>query len=422
MPSTDVIFSICAYADMAYKSRDRNTETKHRRFIGTSEFGYYKQLMLITGFKTAAIASGIKAGGALDLALIYSEKPATAAAVFTQNTFIAAPLIVSKEHLEKAGHKARAILVNSGNANAATGEAGIQAARASVEALAEQIGCQSQEILVSSTGVIGRPFPLQTIEASIPKLVSALLPTNIEMLARGIMTTDTVPKIATAETGGVRIAGVAKGAGMIHPDMATMLSFIMTDAEITYPELIETLHYAVHRSFNSISVDGDTSTNDMVVVLANGASGIRPAASAFRDKLTDVCTQLAKAIVRDGEGASKFVELIIEGAPSEKAAHTIGRAIARSPLVKTAIYGADPNWGRIVGAIGNSGVPLNSLKVDIYIGGVPISDATLEQARQKLSEKEVQIRVVLDSGSASARVWTCDLTEGYIHINADYTT
>jgi glutamate N-acetyltransferase/amino-acid N-acetyltransferase len=378
--------------------------------------------MLVTGFKTAAIASGIKAGGALDLALIYSEKPATAAAVFTQNTFIAAPLIVSKEHLEKAGHKARAILVNSGNANAATGEAGIQAARASVEALAEQIGCQSQEILVSSTGVIGRPFPLQTIEASIPKLVSALLPTNIEMLARGIMTTDTVPKIATAETGGVRIAGVAKGAGMIHPDMATMLSFIMTDAEITYPELIETLHYAVHRSFNSISVDGDTSTNDMVVVLANGASGIRPAASAFRDKLTDVCTQLAKAIVRDGEGASKFVELIIEGAPSEKAAHTIGRAIARSPLVKTAIYGADPNWGRIVGAIGNSGVPLNSLKVDIYIGGVPISDATLEQARQKLSEKEVQIRVVLDSGSASARVWTCDLTEGYIHINADYTT
>ena len=378
--------------------------------------------MLVTGFKTAAIASGIKAGGALDLALIYSEKPATAAAVFTQNTFIAAPLIVSKEHLEKAGHKARAILVNSGNANAATGQAGIEAARASVKALAEQIGCQSQEILVSSTGVIGRPFPLQTIEASIPKLVSALLPTNIEMLARGIMTTDTVPKIATAETGGVRIAGVAKGAGMIHPDMATMLSFIMTDAEITYPELIETLHYAVHRSFNSISVDGDTSTNDMVVVLANGASGIRPAASAFRDKLTDVCTQLAKAIVRDGEGASKFVELIIEGAPSEKAAHTIGRAIARSPLVKTAIYGADPNWGRIVGAIGNSGVPLNSLKVDIYIGGVPISDATLEQARQKLSEKEVQIRVVLDSGSASARVWTCDLTEGYIHINADYTT
>jgi glutamate N-acetyltransferase/amino-acid N-acetyltransferase len=378
--------------------------------------------MLVQGFKTAAIASGIKPGGALDLALIYSERPATAAAVFTQNTFIAAPLIVSKEHLEQTGHKARAILVNSGNANAATGEAGIEAARACVDALAAQIGCPSNEVLVSSTGVIGRPFPVQSIKASIPKLVSSLLPTNIELLARGIMTTDTVPKIANAELDRVHIAGVAKGAGMIHPDMATMLSFIMTDAEITYPELIEALQYAVHRSFNSISVDGDTSTNDMVVVLANGASGIRPRVTDFRDKLTEVCIQLAKAIVRDGEGASKFVELIIEGAPSENAAHTIGRAIARSPLVKTAIYGADPNWGRIVGAIGNSGVPLKSLQVDIYIGGVPISNKTLDQARQKLSEKEVQIRVVLDSGSASARVWTCDLTEGYIRINADYTT
>jgi len=378
--------------------------------------------MIVGGFKTAAIASGIKAGGVLDLALIYSEKPAAAAAVFTQNTFIAAPLIVSKKHLEETGHRARTILVNSGNANAATGEAGIEAARICVEALAGQIGCPANEVLVSSTGVIGRPLPVQTIKASIPKLVSALLPTNIEMLARGIMTTDTVPKIATAEIGGARIAGVAKGAGMIHPDMATMLSFIMTDAEMPYPELQESLQYAVHRSFNSISVDGDTSTNDMVVVLANGVSGIRPAADEFREKLLDVCTQLATAIVRDGEGASKFVELIIEGAPSEKAAHTIGRAIARSPLVKTAIYGADPNWGRIVGAIGNSGIPLKSDRVDIYIGGVPISDATLGQARQKLSEKEVQIRVVLNSGSASARVWTCDLTEGYIRINADYTT
>jgi glutamate N-acetyltransferase/amino-acid N-acetyltransferase len=342
--------------------------------------------------------------------------------VFTQNTFIAAPLIVSKKHLLESGHHVRAILVNSGNANAATGEAGIQAARACVDALAAQIGCPTLQVLVSSTGVIGRPLPVQTIKASIPKLVSALLPTSIEMLARGIMTTDTVPKIATAELGGARIAGVAKGAGMIHPDMATMLSFIMTDAEVPYAGLDAALRYAVHRSFNSISVDGDTSTNDMVVVLANGASGVRPSPDQFRDKLVDVCIQLATAIVRDGEGASKFVEITVEGAPSEPAAHTIGRAIARSPLVKTAIYGADPNWGRIVGAIGNSGVPLKSDRVDIYIGGVPISAATLDQARQKLSEKEVQIRVVLDSGSGSARVWTCDLTEGYIRINADYTT
>jgi glutamate N-acetyltransferase/amino-acid N-acetyltransferase len=236
------------------------------------------------------------------------------------------------------------------------------------------------------------------------------------------MTTDTVPKIASAEAGGVRIAGVAKGAGMIHPDMATMLSFIITDAALAHAELDDALRYAVHRSFNSISVDGDTSTNDMVVILANGASGVRPDRTEFRDCLLDVCTQLATAIVRDGEGATKFVEIRVEGAPTEEAAHTIGRTIARSPLVKTAIYGADPNWGRIVGAIGNSGVPLKSDRVDIYISGVPISDSTLQQAREKLREKEIQIRVVLDSGSAAARVWTCDLTEGYIRINADYTT
>lgn len=209
---------------------------------------------------------------------------------------------------------------------------------------------------------------------------------------------------------------------MIHPDMATMLSFVMTDADVPFSELDETLRYAVHRSFNSISVDGDTSTNDMVVVLANGASGVKPQGTEFRDNLVKVCTELATAIVRDGEGATKFVEIQIEGAPSEEAAHTIGRTIARSPLVKTAIYGADPNWGRIVGAIGNSGVALKSDRVDIYISGVPISDSTLEQARQKLREKEIEIRVVLHSGSASARVWTCDLTEGYIRINADYTT
>jgi len=215
---------------------------------------------------------------------------------------------------------------------------------------------------------------------------------------------------------------VAKGAGMIHPDMATMLSFIVTDADISYAELDDALRYAAHRSFNSISVDGDTSTNDMVVVLANGASGKRLDSRKFRDGLLDVCTKLATSIVRDGEGATKFVEITVEGAPSEEAAHTIGRTIARSPLVKTAIYGADPNWGRIVGAIGNSGVPLQSDRVDIYIGGMLITDATLEQTRQKLREKEIQIRVVLDSGPASARVWTCDLTEGYIRINADYTT
>jgi len=197
---------------------------------------------------------------------------------------------------------------------------------------------------------------------------------------------------------------------------------VMTDAAVPHAELDKALRYAVHRSFNSITVDGDTSTNDMVVVLANGLSGVRPPVGEFQEKLLQVCTELATAIVRDGEGASKFVELTIEGAPSDDAARTIGRTIARSPLVKTAIYGADPNWGRIVGAIGNSGIPLDSDRVDIYIGGVPISDATLEGARQKLKGREVRIRVVLHSGLGSARVWTCDLTEQYIRINADYTT
>jgi len=378
--------------------------------------------IIVQGFKMTAVAAGIKAGGALDLALIYSERPANAAAVFTQNTFIAAPLVLSQEHLRETGHRIRAVIVNSGNANAATGEAGVQAARGTAEALASHLGCRPNEVIVSSTGVIGRRLPVEKINEAIPSLVENLQPTSLELLARGIMTTDTVPKIATARVGSACIAGVAKGAGMIHPDMATMLSFIVTDADVAHAELDAALRYAVHRSFNSISVDGDTSTNDMVVVLANGASGVRPDSTQFRDGLLDVCTQLATAIVRDGEGATKFVEINIEGAPSEGAAHTIGRTIARSPLVKTAIYGADPNWGRIVGAIGNSGVALKSDRVDIYISGVLISDATLEQAQKKLREKEIQIRVVLYSGSAAARVWTCDLTEGYIRINADYTT
>jgi glutamate N-acetyltransferase/amino-acid N-acetyltransferase len=236
------------------------------------------------------------------------------------------------------------------------------------------------------------------------------------------MTTDTVPKIAEGEVSGCRIAGVAKGAGMIHPDMATMLSFVMTDAAIPHSELEKALKYAVHHSFNSISVDGDTSTNDMVVVMANGVSGVEVSGELFREKLRDVCTALATAIVRDGEGATKFVELTIEGAPSEEAARTIGRTIAKSPLVKTAIHGADPNWGRIVGAIGNAGIALSSDEVDIYIGGIRVSDENLEQAREKLSAAEIQIRVVLHSGNSRARVWTCDLSDEYIRINADYTT
>jgi glutamate N-acetyltransferase/amino-acid N-acetyltransferase len=376
----------------------------------------------LRGFKTSAVAAGIKVKDRLDLALIYSETPAETAAVFTQNLFIAAPLIVTRRNLEKSAHRMRAVLVNSGNANAATGEAGLRAAQDCVDGLAAELRCGSNEIVVSSTGVIGRPLPVATIRQAIPALVHGLSPGGVDGVARAIMTTDTVPKTASAEVSGAGIVGVAKGAGMIHPDMATMLSFVMTDAALSHAEVDKALRYAVHHSFNSISVDGDTSTNDMVVLMANGASGVRVDPVAFQEKLLDVCVQLATSIVRDGEGATKFVELTIEGAPSEEAARTIGKTIARSPLVKTAIYGADPNWGRIVGAIGNAGVPLSSDRVDIYIGGILVTQENLDKAREKLSASEIQIRVALHSGSSIARVWTCDLTPEYIHINADYTT
>jgi len=378
--------------------------------------------MIVQGFKTGAVAAGIKAGGALDLAMIYSETPATAAAVFTQNTFIAAPLVVTKKHLQETGHRVRAVLVNSGNANAATGEAGIQAARASAETLAARIGAKPNEVAVCSTGVIGHALPVEKIRGAIPNLVSVLSPSNIELLARGIMTTDTVPKIATAEAGGVCLAGVAKGAGMIHPDMATMLAFVITDAAVAFPELDHALRYAVDRSFHCITVDGDTSTNDMVAVLANGASGVTPPPDDFTEQLTGVCQQLAKAIARDGEGASKFVELIIEGAPSDRAAREIGRTVARSPLVKTAIYGCDPNWGRLICAVGNSGVPLSTDRIDLYIDDIPLIGGDLAAAQQRLRSKEIKIRIALHSGTGEARVWTCDLTEQYIRINAEYTT
>jgi glutamate N-acetyltransferase/amino-acid N-acetyltransferase len=243
-----------------------------------------------------------------------------------------------------------------------------------------------------------------------------------DSFSKAIMTTDTVPKVAASDIGGVRMLGFAKGAGMIHPNMATMLSYVLTDAKMDFPALDKALRYAVDRSFHSISVDGDTSTNDTVAVLANGASGVSPSPEAFTAQLTEVCQSLAKAVARDGEGATKFVELIIEGAPDDEAARVIGRTIARSPLVKTAIYGCDPNWGRLICAVGNSGIPLNGEKVELYIDDLPLINGDLKAISERLKSKEIRIRVALHSGSGYATVWTCDLTEEYIHINADYTT
>jgi glutamate N-acetyltransferase/amino-acid N-acetyltransferase len=371
------------------------------------------------GFKTSAVAAGIKKSG-LDLGLIVSDRPATAAAVFTKNTFPAAPVVISKEHLLESGHILRAVLVNSGNANACNGADGMAVARSCAAELASKLGCAPAEVFVSSTGVIGRPLSAERICSALPGLISA--PCDIAEFSQAIMTTDTFPKVASSEEGGVRVFGFAKGSGMIHPNMATMLSFIATDAKIDFPDLDRALRYAVDRSFHSITVDGDTSTNDTVAVLANGASGVAPKPEAFTAQLMDICQQLAKSIARDGEGASKFVELSVEGAPSDEAAREIARCVARSPLVKTAIYGSDPNWGRLVAAVGNSGVALASNQIEIYIDNISMIHGDLEAAQKRMREKEIKLRIVLHSGTGRATVWTCDFTEGYIRINADYTS
>jgi glutamate N-acetyltransferase/amino-acid N-acetyltransferase len=373
------------------------------------------------GFKIAGTAAGIKKSG-LDVGLLYSTQPATTAVMFTRNAFPAAPILVTREHLKASGNKVRAILVNAGNANAVTGEAGMNAARQCAAELAKRLGCSPTEIFISSTGVIGRPLPVEKIFGAIPALTESMSANEVHTFSRAIMTTDTVPKVVSTTVGGVRMLGFAKGSGMIHPNMATMLSYILTDARVDFPTLDKAMRYAVDRSFHCMTVDGDTSTNDTVAVLANGASGITPSAEAFTAQLTDVCQTLAKMIARDGEGATKFIELTIEGAPSDEAAREIGRTIARSPLVKTAVYGGDPNWGRLICAVGNSGIPLSGEKVELFIEDVPLINGDLKLAAEKLKATEVRIRVSLHSGSGSATIWTCDLTEQYIHINADYTT
>jgi glutamate N-acetyltransferase/amino-acid N-acetyltransferase len=375
----------------------------------------------VAGFKIAAAVAGIKKSG-LDLGLLYSDRPATTAAVFTKNAFPAAPILVTREHLKESGNTVRAVLVNAGNANAVTGEAGMNAARQCAAELARQAGCRPSEIFISSTGVIGRPLPVDKVCAALPSLLSTMSPQGADVFSRAIMTTDTVPKVAMSEVGGVRMLGFAKGSGMIHPNMATMLSYVLTDAKIDFPALDKALRYAVDRSFHCMTVDGDTSTNDTLAVLANGASGVTPSIEALTAQLTGICQTLAKAIARDGEGATKLVELTIEGAPSDEAAREIGRTIARSPLVKTAIYGCDPNWGRLICAVGNSGVPLSGEAVELFIDDVPLVNGDLKLASEKMNSKEVRIRVSLHSGSGLATVWTCDFSEDYIRINADYTT
>ena len=390
------------------------------------------------GFKFAATACGLKKNNALDLAIISCDSPASAAAVFTTNLVKAAPVLVSQEHLRRTHGRARAIVVNSGNANCCTGPEGLNTSRATARAVAWELGCRPEEVLVCSTGVIGVPLPAQHIFRALPQLVrqNSPHPKAFAQVGRAIMTTDTKPKFSAGfcrighKT--VWLAGCAKGSGMIHPQMATMLAFILTDAVISPALLRRALRDVVRGTFNAITVDGDTSTNDTVAVLAIGASGAPPLRAGSADyrrfalALERVCHELALKIVEDGEGAQHVVEIEVRGAPHDRAADRVARTIAHSPLVKTALAGADPNWGRVLAAAGRAGVAFDPARASITLAGIPVFRRgpplafDERKAHAGLAKKNVPLRVDLGAGAGRARIWTCDLTAEYVHINADY--
>jgi glutamate N-acetyltransferase/amino-acid N-acetyltransferase len=387
------------------------------------------------GFRAAAAASGIKkAPGALDLALIVCDVPgASAAGVFTTNRAAAAPVLLCRQNLKKNRGRARAIIANSGNANACTGRVGMAVAEQTGKAVARMLGVRPHEVFVSSTGVIGTPLKLDLILKQLPTLKEILSAESAPEVPRALMTTDSFPKSAVLQSkiGGkvVTLAGVAKGAGMIHPKMATMLSYITTDAAIAPAALQKMLRTAVDASFNRITVDGDTSTNDSVVALASGQSraAIRPgtpAAKKFLQGLTDLCQALAQMIVKDGEGATKIARIEARGARNAADAECVARSVANSPLVKTALAGSDPNWGRIVCAAGYSGAAIDASKVDVRVNGLYLCrrgvHAGFDEAAAKdvFDNSELVIRIDLHQGKAAAWVWTCDFTHEYIRINA----
>lgn len=387
------------------------------------------------GFLFSTIEAAIKKPGRKDLALIFSQAEANIAGVFTTNRVKAAPVILDMKRI-KSG-RGQAIIVNSGNANACTGKQGLQDATEMAGRIAHGLHIKPSLVYVSSTGVIGAPMPMDRIAAGITGLVDGLGQASLEDVAAAIMTTDTFPKIVRkrvgigAQTG--TIAGICKGAGMICPDMATMLCFILTDIAVDQETLDGTLREAVKKSFNRLTIDGDMSTNDTVLIMANGILGNPPVTEKteaylpFRKALSELTTELAKMIARDGEGATKYIEVEIKGAKNEADAEKAALVIANSNLVKTAIHGNDANWGRIMGALGYSGVFFKEKLVDIFFGKVKIVHKGLAAGKDKeagevLKGKEVKIVVDLHGGKASAKVFTCDLTEEYIRINAEYRT
>ncbi|HEX4067652.1 MAG TPA: bifunctional glutamate N-acetyltransferase/amino-acid acetyltransferase ArgJ [Acidobacteriaceae bacterium] len=395
------------------------------------------------GFRYAAVKAGIKPSGKADFAVAVADASASAAAMFTSNRVQAAPIAVGRRHLARSGGRVRVVAVNAGNANCATGEPGLRAAERVCHAAAEAFGCEGHEVFPSSTGIIGVPLPAEKLVAALPAVQNTLRESaeGLTKFAQAILTTDTRAKIAHAqfERNGkeVRIAGACKGAGMIHPQLvsraphATMLVYLFTDAMVN-PEILDAfLRAAVESSFNRISIDGDTSTNDTVLLLASGASGVAVDAedTAFGAALATVCTSLAKQIVADGEGVTHVVELQIEGAASDADALKIAKSIAHSPLVKTAWAGCDPNWGRLMAAAGYSGATIDPEQIGIWFGELPIcirggrtAEYDENAAHTYLQQREYAIRMVVGTGPGQCRFWTGDLTAEYVRINAEYST
>ncbi len=402
----------------------------------------------INGFVAAGYAAGIKQGGTLDLALIVSHAPCNAAAVFTQNAFPAAPVIYDRRLLSFNPDQVYGVVINAGNANACTGVIGDANAKLTAKTVEYAIGtAHENSVFVMSTGVIGVQLPIEKLTDSIPAAVDQLDAQGWDAASRAIMTTDTRPKLTTRtiDIDGVpvKLTGMAKGAGMLHPNMATMLAVIATDAQIAQPLLQRALHAATDVSFNRISVDGDTSTNDTLLVLANGLAdnpaidAVGAAYHAFVDALTDLCVELAQGLVRDGEGATKFVAVAVNGAENDAAARQAANTIATSPLVKTAFFGNDANWGRMLAAIGRAGIRVDPDSCDLFIAGRSIDDDLPElqivdggmptdyaetDAAAIFAQPEIDVRIELGLGAGTAVVWTSDLSHDYVSINADYRT
>jgi glutamate N-acetyltransferase/amino-acid N-acetyltransferase len=389
----------------------------------------------VNGFLFSGISSGIKKDGSRDLGLIYSEVPAQVAGLFTTNAVKAAPVQLDRERVK--GGFCQALIVNSGNANACTGSQGLRDARRISSWVAKRLGIGEQLVFVSSTGVIGIPLPLNKIKEGIPKLIEALSPADWMKTVEAIMTTDTFPKVevATCRIKGkqVKLCGMVKGAGMIRPNLATMLSFLVTDANLKAPLLQRMLEGATEVSYNCITVDGETSTNDTVLLLANGKAD-HPSLNRmdrdgkkFQSMLSEVCQNLAKSLVKDGEGATKFIEILVRGTRNREDAKQAAYAVAHSPLVKTAFFGEDANWGRILCALGHSGSQINPNRIDVFFDKVPVVKNGMgagpqleEQASQILKKKSFKVTIDLHQGKSQFSVFTTDLSIDYVKINASY--